>query len=276
MRSILARVAREPLTHFLLVGAILFLGATVGKAAHRPVIRVDTQELNQLADYWQLQMQRPPTKAELDGLIRERVDEEILAREARRLGLDQDDIIIRRRLAQKMAFAGEDAEPIAEPSEAALRAFYEQTKADYRAPATVALRHVYFSADRPGRDAEAAARRALDAAKTGAAPTGDPFVLPLSYADARIADLARDYGPDFAKAVAAAPVGVWSGPVKSAYGWHLVRVDQRTEAAVESFEQARGEVRDAWLAKARQAANAAFLGRLRARYRVVVADDGGA
>ena len=108
MREAIRRLVREPLVHFLLIGALLFAGISVAKDLRRPSVRIDAAEINQLAAYWELQMQRPPTKAELAGIIQGCVDEEILAREAIRLGLDKDDMIVRRRLAQKMAFAGED------------------------------------------------------------------------------------------------------------------------------------------------------------------------
>ena len=119
----LGRLLREPLLHFVLIGAALFAGISLAREMHRPQVRIEARELEQLAAYWAQQTQRPPTKAELAAIIRERIDEELLAREAVRLGLDTDDMIVRRRLAQKMSFASEDTGAIAEPDEATLRAF---------------------------------------------------------------------------------------------------------------------------------------------------------
>ena len=270
----LARVAREPLVHFLLIGVVLFAGLSLVRANQRPVVQVSEQDLAQLVAYWEAQSQRPPTKAELAAMLRERVDEEILAREAQRQGLDKDDIIIRRRLAQKMAFAAEDLAPLPEPDEATLRAFYDRTRDRYAAPVQVSFRHAFFSLDRPGVPAEAAARSAVEGADHGGPPPeGDPFVLPLTYADAGVTDLSRDYGPDFAAALAKAPVGVWSGPVRSGYGWHAVLVQARKAAAEAPFADVRAEVRDAWLQAERQKANAAFMDRLRSRYRIEVAGE---
>ena len=99
-RGLVGRILREPLVHFLAIGAVIFVSAVVLKQVQRPVVRIDAAELDQLGAYWEQQMQRPPTKAELRGIISERIDEEILAQEARRQGLDKDDIIVRRRLAQ--------------------------------------------------------------------------------------------------------------------------------------------------------------------------------
>lgn len=268
-RAIVRAALREPLVHFLVAGAVIFAAALAVKGSERPVVVIDARDLSQLAAYWQAQMQRPPTPEELRGIVRDRVDEEILASEAVRLGYDKDDIIIRRRLAQKMAFAGEDAAPVREPDEATLRAFYEKTKSRYAAPAQMALRHVFFSADNAG--ARQAAERALAAAQVGEAPAGDPSMLPTSYADVSGAELTRDFGPAFARLAEATPVGAWAGPVQSSFGWHILEVETRRPALIESFERARSEVREAWMAERRAAASAAYMEKLRRRYRVEVA-----
>jgi hypothetical protein len=270
--SLFRRIAREPLTHFLLIGALLFGGLTAVKSLRRPMVRLEAQDLNQLVSYWEVQMQRPPNKAELAAIIHDRIDEELLAREALRLGLDKDDMIIRRRLAQKMAFASDDVSPVAEPDEAALHAYYARTAERYASPARVAFQQVFFSGDRPHGGAQQAAIQALGRAEEDKRdPHGDPFLFPLAYEDVALPDLLRDYGPAFVKTLETAPVGSWQGPVLSPYGWHIVRVTARRQGAAASFEAVRGQVRDAWLAERHAEANAAFLRDLRKRYRVVVA-----
>lgn len=271
--GLLKRIACEPLTHFLLIGAVLFGALQLVRAAERPTLRIDEQELNQLVTYWQLQSGRAPTRPELQAILKDRIDEELLAAEAKRLGLDKDDLIIRRRLAQKMAFASEDVGAIAEPDEATLRAYYERTKAQYAMPAHIALRQVFFTGDRGAEAARGAAAQALERAKRGEPVAGDPFLLPLAYADESLDDLIRDYGPAYAKAVQAAPIGAWIGPIPSAYGAHLVQVESRQAAEVAPFDEVRSEVHDAWIAERRAADNAGFLQGLHRRYRVVVAGE---
>lgn len=261
------RVLAEPLVHFAVIGALIFAGASAVKAAQRPTLHIDRAEIAQLAEYWEAQMQRPPSKAELDGLVQERIDEEILAAEAQRLGLDKGDMIIRRRLAQKMAFAAEDVGGAREPDEKTLRAWYQAHQADYRTPTHLALRQVFFSDDR-GPGALTAARNALTELQEGRSSAGDPSVLPLVYADVSQDDLARDYGGAFVQAAAGAPVGQWVGPVHSGFGWHLIRVETRRPAATEAFDQVRSDVRDAVLADQRKVASADEMARLRKRYRV--------
>ena len=265
--------AREPLSRFLVIGAVLFAAMTLARSLQRPVVRIDAQELNQLASYWEVQSQRPPTKAELAGIIQDRIDEELLAREALRLGLDKNDMIIRRRLAQKMSFATDDAADAAEPSEAALQAYHKTTAAQYAAPARVAFQQVFFSGDRPRGGAEKAAAQALERAEESGRedPTGDPFLFPLAYDDVALPDLLRDYGTAFVKTLQTAPLGRWQGPVLSPYGWHIVKVTARRQGVAATYEAVRGQVRDAYLNDRRKAKNAAYLRDLRARYRVVVA-----
>ena len=266
------RVAREPLVHFLLIGAVLFAGLESFQALRRPQVRIDAQDLEQLATYWQVQMQRRPNKDELKHIIDDRIDEELMAREAIRLGLDKDDMIIRRRLAQKMAFATEDTQ-VAEPTDAELRAYYAKTADRYAAPARVSFQQVFFSGDRPNGGAEKAAGQALERAEEGgrADPSGDPFLFPLAYQDVSAQDLLRDYGTAFVKTLTNAPIGAWAGPVSTPYGWHLVKVSARAAAGQAAFDSVKPQVRDALVAERRAEANAAFLKSLRKRYRVVVA-----
>jgi len=269
---LLRRILREPLVHFLLIGALLFAGLESFQALRRPEVRIDAQDLEQLATYWQIQMQRAPNKTELKHIIDDRIDEELMAREALRLGLDKDDMIIRRRLAQKMAFATEDT-GVAEPSEAELKAYYAKSAERYVAPARVSFQQVFFSGDRPKGGAEKAAAQAMERAEEGGRedPTGDPFLFPLAYQDVSAQDLLRDYGTAFVKTLSTAPIGAWAGPVSTPYGWHLVKVSARSAPAQASFDSVRPQVRDALMAERRAQANAAFLKSLRKRYRVVVA-----
>lgn len=262
----------EPLTHFAAIGLALFVALGLAEGLERPVVRISEAEIAQLAQYWSSQMQREPTRVELGALISERVDEEILAREALRLGLDRDDIIIRRRLAQKMAFISEDLGAAEDPDEATLRAHFAKDPARFAAPAAIAMRHVFFSQDRAGLPADRAAEAALARLRAGADPggLGDPFLLPLAFAAVREADLVRDFGDGFASAVAAAPVGEWTGPVGSAYGAHVVRVEGRDAAPAPRFEDVVPAVREAFLRDARAERNAAFRAELRRRYHVIV------
>lgn len=263
---IVRAILREPLVHFLLIGLVLFGLVAGARRLQRPVVRIDEAELRQIVTYWEAQAQRPPTREELNAMLRERIDEELLAREAVRLGLDRDDLIIRRRLAQKMAFASEDLTPVPEPTDAELAAWYEAHPQNYLDPADATFRHVFFSGDAPG--AETAAKQALSLPNPLGA--GQPFALPLSYAGVEMREIVRDYGPEFAGQVETAPLNRWVGPVRSAYGWHLLQVEARSAVSRSPFALVRAEVAEDWKADRRKVANEAFIRALRERYRVKV------
>ncbi len=271
VRDRLQRLAREPLLHFLVIGAVLFGAIAGAQSMRRPTVRLEARDLEQLAAFWEMQTQRPPTRQELASIIQDRVDEELMAREAIRLGLDKDDMIVRRRLAQKMAFASEDVDAIPEPDEADLQTFYDQHRDRYATPARLALRHVYFSQDRTGTSPPVAARETLARLQAGEPAAGDPALLPLTYADIAVADLLRDYGPEFTKAAREAPIGAWIGPVASPYGLHLIQVQRRLASETLPLASVRAEVRDAWMAEQRQIKTRAFRLGLRKKYKVEIA-----
>jgi parvulin-like peptidyl-prolyl isomerase len=273
VRRIVWAALHEPLLHFAVAGMLLFaLIASKQGGEERPEIRISAADVAQITAYWEAQTQRKPSPEELRGLVQERIDEEVLAQEALRLGLDQDDVIIRRRLAQKMAFISEDLATVVEPDEAALRAYFEAHRAAYATPELYGVRHLFFSVDSRGINLERDARSALRRLLRGANPAtmGDPFMLPGEFADASRTDIARDLGGEFAQAVADGPIGKWQGPVRSPFGFHLIRVESRSPATDARFEEVRDRVREALLAQRRQEANAAFRADLRGKYRVVV------
>jgi len=139
------RIFREPLLHFLLLGAALFIAfslmpKSVGNdELHRIV--VSQGELDSLVEGFTKTRQRPPTGEELQELIRSRVREEVFYREALALRLDKDDIIIRRRLAQKMQFISDDSAAQARPTEDELIAYLQAHPDKFRVEPRFTFRH---------------------------------------------------------------------------------------------------------------------------------------
>jgi hypothetical protein len=271
--NILRAALREPLLHFVLIGALLFaFTAWRQQQQDHSEIRITSGEIAQLAAFWETQSQRPPTAEELRGLIEERIDEEVLAREAVRLGLDRDDVIVRRRLAQKMAFVSDDLAVVSDPAETDLRAYFDAHKETYTTPDLYTLRHVFFNPDRHGMALDADAQRALQRLARGANPNdvGDPFMLPRELADVSRDDIARDFGSMFAEAVTASQPGSWSGPVRSPFGVHLIKLESHAPSSVARFEDVRDRVREAFLTQKQQEANATLRARLRQQYKIIV------
>ena len=197
--------------------------------------------------------------------------EEVLYREGLALGLDRDDPVIRRRVGQKIEFIADGAAPEA-PSDAELEAWLAAHLADYAVEPRYGLRQVYFDPGRRGASLEAdlaAAREALVAgADPEAAALGDATLLPATLEGASTSAVARVFGPDFAEALAALPVGSWQGPVRSGYGLHLVQLTGRAELRAPSLDEVRPQVERDFLHARSIEAGQAFYEKLRARYRI--------
>ena len=262
---------------FLLLGAGLFvLYQTVSPRPETVPNRivVDAKQIASLAQQFERTWLRPPTQAELDGLIEEHVTEEILYREALALGLEKDDLVIRRRLRQKMDFLNEDLGAHRDPTEADMQAYLDTYPDKFAAPARVSFRQVYLKADQEPAAARARAealRTKLDADTISAAEAGDATLLPSGLENASAAEIARSYGERFAAALDPLPVGrAWQGPIESTYGLHLVNVSTREPGGPLPLTAVRAAVDREWRAEQRTQARAKFYAALRERYTVSV------
>ena len=271
------KLLKEPLLHFFALGVAIFtLNASREKA--RPMetssarIEVTAAVIERLRGGFQRQFAHEPDAEELRGLVTAHIREEVFCREALALGLDRDDAIVRRRLAQKMEFLTDDLVSAAEPEDAAVGEFFEKNAARYAKPAQVTFRHVYFSKEKRGAGAAAAATEALAALGKGAGDEafGDPFLLGFEFADRDAQEIAALFGGEFAAQVAALRQGEWTGPVASSYGLHLVRVEARRMAQAGSFEEVRAAVLRDFNDERRRAANLEIFEKLRQRYQIAV------
>ena len=233
---------REPLVHFVALGFVLYVALTWGGSPPDPasrVINVGAAEKEKIAESWTLTMGRSPTDAELDVAVTSFVREEVLYREALRLGLDESDAIVRRRLVSKMDLSASLAAETAEPTDAALRAFLDANADRYTdreaINAKVSFEQAFFAS-------EAQARAAL-AAGGG---TGQPTSLPPSLSDTAMRDVEARFGKQFASELSALEPGEnWQGPLASGFGWHTVRLTAR-DAQPPDFESLRTTLANDW------------------------------
>ena len=276
-KTLLNRLVREPLLHFLLLGALLFgLSAWQGRGgagAGSERIVITPGVVEHLASGFSRTWQRPPSDIELKGLIDEHVRQEIAAREARALGLDRDDIVIQRRLRQKLEFVLVDDAAAAPPTDAELAGWLERHPEAFRTEAQLSFRQVLLRTDRRGASAQADATRLLARLRSAGpavdtAALGDASMLPAELPMQPLRDVATAFGPDFADALLKIAPGQWSGPVASGFGLHLVLVRQRSDGAAADLATVRPRVEREVLAERRQAALQALYDRLLARYAV--------
>jgi len=272
------KLTREPLVHFLLLGAALFLVFNlVGDSdeSRTDRIAVSAGQVTQLTETFKRTWQRPPTEEELDALIADHVREEIYYREALAMGLDRDDMIVRRRMRQKLEFVTDDLVAAIAPTEEQLQTYFNEHPDDFRVPSRVSFQQIYFSRDRRGeqatRDAESLLAR-LNAGESDVDPAdfGDTLMLSDSFDNIFENDVARHFGTEFATALADVSVGRWSGPVESAYGLHLVLIRERKPGLLPALEKVRERVQREWEATRRTEVTEAFYESLRERYEVSV------
>jgi hypothetical protein len=269
---------REPLLHFLLLGVGLFalhgwLNDT-GALSTKTIV-IDRGRIDQLAAGFALLHQRPPMAEELQGLIDDAVKEEIFYREALAQGLDRDDVIVRRRLRQKLEFVSEDVDPVPEPTDAQLQAWLVAHPAQFAIAPRYAFEQVFLDPSKRGASLQADAAGMLLQLRRGpiadVAGMGDPLLIAHHIESSSAADVQAQFGASFATALRTLAPGTWQGPIASGYGVHLVRVMARDAGRAPALADVRKDVRAEWMHAQREAANARFYAGLRQQYDVRIA-----
>jgi len=264
--------------HFLVLGAVVF--AIFHFAADRNDVQegkivVTPGKIEQLVTGFARTWHRPPTRQELDGLVEDYIRDEVLYREALAMGLDKDDIIVRRRMRQKLEFLTGDASAIVAPTDQDLQTWLNRNPDKFRVEPAVAFSQIYFKPGRHGENASTAASKALaQLGRAGeysaAADLGDATMLPREMALSSVGEIGRVFGDDFARQVAQLQPGQWTGPVQSGYGWHLVRVTEQAEGKSRPLAEVQEAVKREWQAARSKEVVDSTYGKLRGKYLVVV------
>lgn len=269
---------REPLVHFLVLGALLFVVNSFWDRwfPSQGNIVVNEGRVRMLAENFRRTWQRPPTPPELDGLIEEHIRDEILTHEAQRLGLDRDDTVIRRRLRQKLEIITEEAAASAQPTDAQLQDYLTKHADDFRGESRVAFSQIFLDPTKRGGRIEADLKAMQEQVQQRATSTnwqklGDQlFVLKPEYALSGEREVATIFGADFASALLELKQGEWIGPVRSGYGVHLVKVNQIEAARPVTLADVRPVVEREWRNAQRKAGAEAQYQQLRTGYQIVV------
>jgi hypothetical protein len=269
------RLLKDPLVHFLLIGAALFgLSAWRGEMirAGRERITITAEQVIKARATAALGQGRELTPAEVDDVVESMVREEVLYREALTLGLDKNDDEVRRRLVEKMSYLTQDLADPAPSSPNELRAFYTGAPELFTIPPLVSFDQVYFSPMERGDRLAADAAAGLAALRMGKAPdqVGDHTPLRAAYDDAPRDQIRVLFGDQMAEALFTSPPGDWAGPFRSDFGLHLVKLRSRTAARLPPYDEIAARVAEEFGAKRRRDANEAAYRRLRANYNVIV------
>lgn len=273
-----ARLIREPLVQFLVIGAAVFgvYALTADQSdVQRDRIVVSEGRIQQLAQVFAKTWQRPPIAQELRGLIDAYVKEEIYYREALKLGLDRDDTLIRRRMQQKMEFLSEPGEEALNPSDAELAAFYAENRDNFRIEPKLAFQQVFIDPKKGEEPAAIRAEQLLSELRSAPADAhvsniGDATLLRHGTPLSSLTSIGNEFGEDFAKKLFILPLNQWSGPVESPFGMHLVRITERRDEQLPPLAQVRKDVERAWRTKKRDRFRHDEYERLRAKYEVVL------
>lgn len=277
------RWLREPLVQFLLAGGVVFgayslLTPDLPQNSQQNRIEITVADLEQMNLVWRAKRHRPASPEELVAMVNSKIKEEILYREAIALGLEQDDTIIKRRLAQKMEFLSEDVSGISDPTLEEMKEWYDTHAERFALSGRISFHHLYFSPDRRGDAARADALAAfetliaqgdLDADQIDPA-IADPFMYRDFYADRDPTQIAQDFGAMFTTALFPLDAGGWQGPIESGLGWHLVKITSKESGSVPPFEMVAGQVKAEMIAERRDITKAKAFEKMRERYEIIL------
>ncbi len=277
IKSILHKFLREPLLHFLLIGAAIFLVYNLlneGRVDNNRIV-ISEAQINHLVTLWEKKRQRLPTQLELESMIEQQVREEVMYREAIAMRLDQNDSIVRRRLAQKVEFISADLATLAEPTEIKLANYLATHSKQFEQAARINFVQVYIDISKHEANLEGYTNSLLNELTQAGSNIdintfGDSLMLDQQYEQITEHGVMRLFGEYFASKLFTLPVSSWQGPIQSGYGLHLVRIDNKTENQLPELNTVREKVRAEWQAQQRRDMDKVFYKSLRQRYEIVI------
>jgi|688.fasta_scaffold14381_5 peptidyl-prolyl cis-trans isomerase C len=249
MQQLLKQFIRQPLVHFLLIGALLFAlyYAVNPDTQAKDTIVIDDEQVGRIVTVFEKEWNRPPTEAEMKGLLEKFIQQEVYYRKALLMNLDHNDEIIRRRLDQKLRFITNDMATLKEPNEKEMLAYYQTNKHKYLTPKKYSFSHIYFSPDHRANASEDA-KNLLLAIRTSKAPLhemikkGDPFPFAYHMEELTAQEIAQQLGDGFISGLQQQPAQQWSGPIFSGYGVHLVFIDTILQSVEPQLASIRNEL----------------------------------
>jgi peptidyl-prolyl cis-trans isomerase C len=278
----LIQVVREPLVQFLLIGALIYgaysLYGLADEIADEKIVIVDTNRIESFIGQWQSRWKRPPTKSELDGIINAYIEEEVLYRQAVAIGLNKDDPITRRRIAQKLVFLTKNIALLKEPEDGELERYFNDNLKEYRQPDQVSFIQIFIDPDKRDKTTLVDAKTLLAKLKVAGIPNaktanmGDRFMQENQFSEISELGIRRLFGGGFSESVMKLEPDKWHGPVLSGFGVHLVYVFEHKIAPSPDFAKVRDKVLADWQSGQQEKFNADFIANLNSTYEIVIAE----
>jgi hypothetical protein len=280
MKSKLKKFLKEPLVYFFVLGFVVFgLHSFLNRAKQEEkdpfTVEVTSADIEWIRSSWEARMKRQPTRQELQGLIDRFIRDEILQREALAMDLDDRDLVIQRRLVQKLTFVFEDIAESVEPTDDELKSYLRENPEKYRIPETMSFTQVYFS---PGKRKNALeeAKAVLARLKAAQSPPaeavnlGDPIMLDASFRDKSPDEVARILGREFTVELFSINGKGWQGPIRSTYGVHLVFIRDHIPSRMPAFETIGENVKNDFMYERKKNLVDSAYNAVKSRYTILV------
>ena len=273
------KIIKEPLLQFFIIGALIYLAYGLFNQdikEQENVIVITNGEIQWLEDNWLKTRSRPPSADERQGLINQHVRQKEMYRTAMEMGLDKDDMIIERRMVQKLEFLTSDIMSPPEPQAGELEEFFRVTQKEYRTPGAITITQIYFDPDKRGERTLSDAEKALVFLKHRGEPKspdtgfGDVIMLQSYFPMISEIELSKLFGGEFANEVYSLSPGSWHGPILSGYGTHLLYIHELKESTPPAFEEIADVVKVAWEKQKLKELNDLYEEGLLARYEIII------
>lgn len=273
----LKKIVREPIFHFLLVGALLYLAYQLLNPAATDNYNDNTIVINDSVLKNMLNVRNKRSEGEFDVdaalaaldekekgvLVNEYVEEEALYRMALELGLNENDFIIKRRMIQKLSFLLEDLNTgKIDTSNDNLLAYYKTNSEEFKTDDKISFAHVYLSSDQHGENTITKAESTLKLLNnkhleiSEALSHGDRFPLSHKYTKITPTQSRSHFGIKFSDSLfKLEPEDYWQGPIESGYGYHLVYINSKESGYIPSFESIRDFVANSYTYREKQRLN---------------------
>jgi len=276
------KLIKEPLLHFLLIGALLFVVFDyfndIPQQEQPKVINITQADIDNLTNNFFGTWQRPPSKQELTQLIEEKVRDDITYKEAVSLGLQNDDLYIKRRLRMKLEALYIDLSASNEPTQQELESYLKRHANEYMIDSQLAFSQIFFSPNHSAQEIKqqiqlAKARLNQNDSQTNIEQLGDMTLLAAHYPMMSIKTIYNQFGKAFSDSLNTMEVGKWVGPVRSQFGYHLVRIDSRIPGYVPKLDEVKLTVKRGVISERRQQLLDSQYQRLRQQYTIVIGSD---